>query len=109
MKREPQPCFKNAFAGATIRLLWQAAGTLEQLTGRHVKIQSYISNIEIAPEYQGRGIGTAITNGIIAEARRDGLSVTLRVLKVNPARHLYERLGFIVIKEDETHYYMATK
>ncbi len=69
----------------------------------------YISNIEITPEYQGRGVGTAVTNEIIAEARRVGLSVTLRVLKVNPARHLYERLGFIVTKEDETHYYMATK
>lgn len=69
----------------------------------------YISNIEIIPEYQGRGIGTAITNSILAEARRDGLSVTLRVLKVNPARHWYERLGFIVTKENETHYYMAAK
>ena len=69
----------------------------------------YIANIEVAPEYQGRGIGTAITNEIIAEARRDGLSVSLRVLKVNPARHLYERLGFIVTNEDGTHKYMATK
>ena len=31
--------------------------------------------------------------------------ITLRVLKVNPARGLYERLGFSVIRETETHYF----
>ena len=66
----------------------------------------YVSNIEILPEYQRRGLGTTILQRIIAEAQRDGLTVTLRILKVNPARSLYERLGFIVTREDETHYYM---
>src|SRR5437879_9095405 len=65
----------------------------------------YVSNIEILPEYQGRGLGTKILQRILAAAQRDGLTVTLRILKVNPARSLYERLGFIVTREDETHYY----
>lgn len=66
----------------------------------------YVSNIEVLPEYQRRGVGTEIMWRIIAEARRDCLTVTLRVLKVNPARRLYERLGFVVTKENETHYFM---
>jgi ribosomal protein S18 acetylase RimI-like enzyme len=66
----------------------------------------YVSNIEVLPEYQRRGVGTEIMRRIIAEARRDCFTVTLRVLKVNPARRLYERLGFVVTKEDEIHYYM---
>ena len=65
----------------------------------------YVSNIEILPEYQRRGLGTKVMERIIAEARRDGLTVTLRVLKMNPARSLYERLGFVLTKKDETHYY----
>jgi ribosomal protein S18 acetylase RimI-like enzyme len=34
------------------------------------------------------------------------LPVSLRVLKINPARQLYLRLGFSVIGETETHYWM---
>jgi hypothetical protein len=33
--------------------------------------------------------------------------VTLQVLKVNPARRLYERLGFCETGADDTHYQMA--
>jgi ribosomal protein S18 acetylase RimI-like enzyme len=32
--------------------------------------------------------------------------VTLKVLRVNPARALYERLGFEVYKEDSERYFM---
>jgi len=32
----------------------------------------------------------------------------LQVLKVNPARKLHRRLGFMVVKETPTHYVMRT-
>ena len=66
----------------------------------------FLSRIYILPEYQGQGIGTQLVESVKAEAFREGLPVTLRVLKVNPARHLYERLGFVVAEERGTHYYM---
>jgi GNAT superfamily N-acetyltransferase len=66
----------------------------------------YIASIEILPEYQGHGIGTAIIEDILARADRAGLPVGLQVLKVNPARRLYERLGFAMIGETDTHYLM---
>jgi len=67
----------------------------------------HIASIEILPEYQGQGIGTAIIKDILARAARAGLPVRLQVLKVNPARRLYERLGFAVIGETEIHYLMC--
>lgn len=65
-----------------------------------------LSNIELYPKYQGRGIGTSLISSLIEKANQRGLPVCLRVLKINPARQLYERLGFIIIGETETHYWM---
>jgi ribosomal protein S18 acetylase RimI-like enzyme len=69
----------------------------------------FLSNIQILPAFQGRGIGTAIIEEMLDEARALGLPATLRVLKNNPARRLYERLGFRIFGETETHYLMSTK
>ena len=66
----------------------------------------FLSRIYILLEHQGRGIGTQLVESVKAEAFREGLPVTLRVLKVNPARNWYERLGFVMAEERETHYYM---
>lgn len=67
---------------------------------------TFIDDIEIVPDYQGKGIGTALINNIVAQGRR----VELDVLKANvDARRLYERLGFRVTGETETHYRMRAE
>lgn len=63
-------------------------------------------NIQIAPEFQNRGLGTEVMHALLAEARRDRLPLRLQVMKVNPARRLYERIGFAVVGETDTHYQM---
>lgn len=63
-----------------------------------------IANIAIVPEQQGCGLGTAIIGDLLAEAARAGVPTRLRVLRVNPARRLYERLGFALEGETPTHY-----
>jgi ribosomal protein S18 acetylase RimI-like enzyme len=61
----------------------------------------------IAPEYQGRGIGTAVIRQIVSDAQGHGREVLLSILKPNTsARALYERLGFVVIGETGHHYQM---
>jgi ribosomal protein S18 acetylase RimI-like enzyme len=66
----------------------------------------FLAAIEIAPDYQNRGIGTKLIRALLDEANDRGVSVELSVLKVNPARRLYERLGFAIVGETETHYLM---
>lgn len=66
----------------------------------------YIGLIEVAPAWQGRGVGTSVIRALDEEAARGGQSLTLRVRHGNPARRLYERLGFVVEREDETHAHM---
>lgn len=65
-----------------------------------------LANIRVAPEHQNRGIGTHLILHVLRDAHRRGLPVSLRVLKGNPARRLYERLGFVTVDETETHYLM---
>ena len=50
--------------------------------------------IQLLPALQKAGIGTHLVRGVVAEARAAGASLRLSVLKGNPARSLYERLGF---------------
>lgn len=67
-----------------------------------------LANLQILPEAQKQGLGAAIIKMLLCQARELGVSVSLQVLKVNPARKLYERLGFTVIGETDTHYLMRT-
>jgi ribosomal protein S18 acetylase RimI-like enzyme len=65
-----------------------------------------LNNIRVAPQWQSHGIGTALIRTLIARADEEDVPVELSVLRVNPARTLYERLGFRVAEENETHFRM---
>ena len=57
----------------------------------------YIHEIQLLPEYQGRGIGTAVVQKVIEQGARRKLPITLSVVPANQrAKSLYERLGFEV-------------
>jgi len=62
--------------------------------------------LAVKVDYQGRGIGTAVIEELNRQAGECGLPLTLSVLKGNPAKALYDRLGFIVTKEEDTRYWM---
>ncbi len=66
----------------------------------------WIHTICIIPEHQNKGFGTEVIQSVIALAREQKMPVYLSVLKVNPARQLYERLGFRVTLESTHHYQM---
>jgi ribosomal protein S18 acetylase RimI-like enzyme len=61
--------------------------------------------VEVLPEWQGQGIGTRVVSRVVQEA--GGVPVSLHVLKGNPARALYERLGFVIDGETATHVTMC--
>jgi ribosomal protein S18 acetylase RimI-like enzyme len=65
-----------------------------------------VVQIQISPALQGRGLGERVLHGVLRAAQADALPVTLKVLKGNPAKRLYDRLGFEIVGEDETQFYM---
>ena len=62
-----------------------------------------IGLLEVDPAWQRQGIGTKVIEALDEEAARSGAALTLRVRHGNEARRLYERLGFAVEAEDDTH------
>ena len=58
-----------------------------------------LMQIQLLPMFQARGIGGQLVRTLIAEATSAKVALTLTVLKNNPARRLYERLGFVVVSE----------
>lgn len=57
-----------------------------------------IIDVTLTPEKRGQGIGTALMLWVLGRADRDGLSATLHVEPWNPAKRLYERLGFQTVE-----------
>jgi ribosomal protein S18 acetylase RimI-like enzyme len=53
-----------------------------------------IIDIALLPQFRGRGIGRMLMQEILDEARDTGKAVRIYVEHFNPARHLYDRLGF---------------
>jgi ribosomal protein S18 acetylase RimI-like enzyme len=54
----------------------------------------YLGDIQIDSTYRNKGIGTHLIETVIKSANLVNKPVRLRVLKGNPARNLYLRLGF---------------
>ncbi|MFD2158303.1 GNAT family N-acetyltransferase [Rubritalea tangerina] len=67
----------------------------------------YLADILIKPEFQNRGLGTSLILELISEAKQKNIPLKLRVLRVNPVRSLYDRLGFTVVAEDEYAVFMV--
>ena len=61
-----------------------------------------LCGIQLLPRVQSRGLGTAIIEQLKAEAAAAGVPLDLGVEKDNPdARRFYDRLGFVLVGEDE--------
>lgn len=56
-------------------------------------------SICVLPGYRGTGVGTVLVAAAVAEARRRTIGeLSLSVEEGNPARRLYERLGFAPVR-----------
>ena len=78
-------------------------GWVQSLARGH---ELFVAQIFIDRPFQRKGIGTTVMKRLIVGAARLNQTVRLNVVKFNPARRLYERLGFQVIHEDDRKVYM---
>ena len=100
--------FRTKFIPSQIQIITLAGNDIGMISLEERNEDMFLRVIEIHPIYQRRGLGTSIIQKIIDDAARRMKPVLLRVLKVNPAKQLYDRLGFAVIEETSTHYIMST-
>lgn len=78
-------------------------GTVEFVRG---EADYHVGELYLLPGYQRRGIGTRILRRLTAVADAEAVPVRLEVIRINPARSLYERHGFEICGVTETHYLM---
>jgi GNAT superfamily N-acetyltransferase len=79
------------------------AGTV-QLVRREADY--HLGEFYLLPRHQGRGVGSRLLRQMLSLADAEGVPVTLQVIRINPARRLYERHGFRVRCETATHFLM---
>lgn len=65
-----------------------------------------ILDIALLGQFRGAGRGEALIRQVMAEADELGVRVSLHVERWNPARRLYERLGFSVRGESDVYFLM---
>jgi len=65
-----------------------------------------VVDIALLTEHRGRGIGEVLMRQVIAEADEKRLPVRIHVEHVNPAQHLYDRLGFRRVGDTGVYYLM---
>ena len=91
--------YRANYPGATLDVIevdGQRAGRLYVHRGED---DIRIMDIAVAPAFRRRGIGTGLLEALVEEACASGRSVSIHVEVQNPARSLYERLGFVPIGE----------
>jgi len=60
-----------------------------------------LEHLYVRPEYQGRGIGSAVLAILFEEADRRALPLRVGALRGSDANRFYLRHGFIVVEESE--------
>ena len=58
-----------------------------------------LMDVALLPESRNRGVGGLLMRDLVAESERTGKLLSCHVEETNPARRLYERLGFIEVGE----------
>jgi ribosomal protein S18 acetylase RimI-like enzyme len=86
--------YRGNYPGATLDVIEVDGARAGRLYVHRGPSDIRIMDIALAPPFRGRGIGTKLLRGLMAEADTSGRKLSIHVEANNPARRLYERLGF---------------
>ncbi|MEM7349356.1 MAG: GNAT family N-acetyltransferase [Acidobacteriota bacterium] len=98
--------FEHKWSATTFEIVESAGRRIGALGIERTDEAVQILEILVLPELQGQGIGTALLERELRRADEQALPVRLQVLRANRARTLYERFGFRICGETETHFLM---
>lgn len=98
--------FAASFRPAETEIIQQDGQPVGVLRVREEDKCVYLADLAVWPDRQHQGIGREAIAAVLTRAMGRGKPVRLQVLKVNPARELYARLGFAIIGDTATHFVM---
>lgn len=102
--RGREQTYSALYPDAENLILCLCEGDIERRVGRHLVMrqEDAILGVDLAiiPAYQRRGLGRIVLEEVQRQCADEGLSFKLQVLHTNPARRLYDRLGFKMMSHD---------
>ncbi|MGO0063384.1 GNAT family N-acetyltransferase [Brevibacillus fluminis] len=99
--------YEQQFPGAEHQIVLEDDNKIGKIVIYRTEQQIRLVDLIILPAFQNRGIGTRLLQELQQEAMREDKPLFLSVLQTNPAKRLYERLGFLVTGGDEVYAGMA--
>jgi len=91
--------YQEAFPAAADEVVVSGGQAAGRFTVSRGPSEILVVDLALMPDFRGAGIGTALLEGLIDESVATGTPVDLHVEMFNPARRLYERLGFRAVSE----------
>lgn len=105
---EQQACYQRLFkTNSHKQIIMYQQKAIGFLALEHFADRVFFDQIYLIAAAQRQGLGQHLINRVLADAAEKNIAVELIVLRTNPAKKLYERLGFKITKTDDYRYYMA--
>ncbi|MDA3880465.1 MAG: GNAT family N-acetyltransferase [Prolixibacteraceae bacterium] len=98
--------YLNNYKNATFDIIHSKGKDIGRLYLTHNDNDIRIIDISLLPEYRGKGIGSRILKAIRKKADQQQKTIRLSVFVTNPAKRLYEKLGFVEENIEHPYIYM---
>ena len=98
--------YKTKFPGASFQVIIYNKKNAGRFYTWENEIEIRLLDITLLYQFRGKGIGTELLQQLIARSNKTQKKLSLHVEASNPILKLYQRLGFIYIKNNGRHYYM---
>ncbi len=101
--------YRATWPDASYDLIVSGEETLGRLYVERGEDAWVVLDIALLPPHRGKGLGTRLLNDVLADAAVAAKPVRIYVERFNPARRLYDRLGFRQIEEQPVYLLLEWK
>lgn len=95
--------FRTNFPGADDAVVRQGELPIGRLIVLRNAEALHLADVSLLSEFRGKGIGSHLIGKLQDEATAAGVPLRLNCFVGNPARRLYQRLGFCVVADQGSH------
>ncbi len=98
--------YRRHYADASFLIVVLDGRPIGRLYVHYTRQDVRVLDISLVPDVRGKGIGRRLLGNVLERAARLAAPVTLHVAVGNPARRLYEHLGFRIVTQDALNLFM---
>lgn len=98
--------YQNVFPNGEFAVIEEDGNAIGRIYVAESATEIRLIDVALVPERRGQGIGRALISALQERASESKLPLRLRVEPYNPALHLYQRLGFEMIADEQVNWHM---